>query len=104
LIPPATLCDSPGATARTFATFDEQKVQMLQFWRTWAGADVRAVTGRRPPRNCGAHGCRGRKAIAAPAANATKDSNAMTGTGGHGFAPPPIGIAGAACGASPMVA
>src|SRR5262247_1197482 len=50
-----------------------------------------------------AHADRSSKAIATPAANAKNDSSAITGTGGHGAAPP-ITMAGAACEAASMPA
>jgi hypothetical protein len=48
-------------------------------------------------------GCNSR-AIATPAASARNDSSAITGTGGHGFSPPSMRIAGAACGVISMPA
>ena len=44
------------------------------------------------------------RAITIPAASARNDSSAITGTGGHGFSPPSMRIAGAACGVISMPA
>ena len=52
---------------------------------------VKAVDARSVHMRCN---CR---AITIPAASARNDSSAITSTGGHGFAPPSMRIAGAAC-------